>query len=86
MARYFLHLRHETDETLDPEGIEYASLADLRNAVMANVRDLISGDILRTGIIDLRYRVDAENEAGEVVFSLPFDRAVRIIPAQHHAA
>lgn len=80
MARYFLHLRDGTDELLDPEGIECADVQSLKAAVLANVRDLISGDILRAGIIDLRYRVDAEDAAGKVVFSLPFRHALSITP------
>jgi hypothetical protein len=79
VARYFLHLRDGTDETLDPEGRDYASLEALRTAVLATVRDLMAGDI-RDGLIDLRFRIDAETRRGEIVYSLPFRHAVNIIP------
>jgi hypothetical protein len=79
MARYLMHLRDGTEELLDPEGIEYASLDAMRKAVMATVRDVMSGDVLR-GILDMRFRVDAENDAGEIVYTLPFKHAVSIIP------
>lgn len=79
MARYFMHLRDGTDEMLDPEGSEYPSMDALRTAVMRAARDCMIGD-LRGGVIDLRFRIDAEDEAGEIVYSLPFRHAVSIIP------
>lgn len=79
MARYFLHLRDGTDELLDPEGREFADMEALRTAVLIAVRDLICGD-LRGGLLDLRFRVDAENESGDIVYSLPFKHGFSIIP------
>lgn len=79
MTRYFMNLRDGTEEVLDPEGIEYESLDALRKAVLFTVRDLMSADT-RTGVIDFRFRVDAEDENGSVVYSLPFKHAVSIIP------
>jgi hypothetical protein len=40
---------------------------------------MIAGDV-RDGIIDFRYRIDAEDEAGAIVYSLPFRHAFTIIP------
>lgn len=79
MARYFMQLRDGTQELLDPDGVDYASTDDLRSAVMAAARDLMSGDIAR-GVVDLRFRIDAEDEHGALVYSLPFKHAVSIIP------
>ena len=79
MARYFMHLRDGTEELLDSEGTEHASLDQMRKAVMFTVRDLIRGDVER-GVIDFRFRVDAEDADGEVIYSLPFKHAVNIIP------
>ena len=45
MARYFMHLRDGTEELLDPEGQEFASLAALRDAVLLTARDLMVGDV-----------------------------------------
>ena len=78
MARYFFHLRDGRDETLDQEGSEFSDMDAVRQAVLVGVRDLIAGDVLQ-GVIDFRFRVEAENEAGEIVYSLPFKQAVRII-------
>jgi hypothetical protein len=82
MNRYFLHLRDSTDEVLDPDGSEFEDMEAVRNAVMVNARDLIAGDV-RNGLVDFRYRIDAENEAGQVVYSLPFKHAVNIVPEIH---
>jgi hypothetical protein len=82
MTRYFLHLRDSTDEVLDPDGSEFEHMEAVRNAVMVNARDLIAGDV-RNGLVDFRYRIDAENEAGQVVYSLPFKHAVNIVPEIH---
>lgn len=79
MARYFLHLRDGADELLDPEGIECDTLDMLRKMVLSNVRDLMAGDI-HTGVLDFRFRIDAEDEDGAIVYSLPFQHAVNIIP------
>ena len=81
MALYFLHLRDGSDEILDPEGKELPSLDALRGWALNSARDVISGDVKR-GIVDFRFRVDAENEQGEIVYSLPFENAVSIIPGE----
>ena len=79
MARYYLHLRDGSDELLDEEGVEYQSLDLLRAAVMRSARDLLSGDI-KGGVIDLRFRIDAQDEQGIIVYSLPFKHAFSLIP------
>jgi hypothetical protein len=79
MARYFMHLRDGTEELLDPEGKEFPSLGALRDAVLLTARDLLMGDV-RNGIMDLRFRIDAEDEGGRIVHTMPFKHAVNIIP------
>lgn len=79
MSRYFMHLRDGTDELLDPDGRDYPDLESLRAAVVFSARDLITGDV-RNGVVDLRYRIDAEDEQGNLVYTLPFKHAVNIIP------
>lgn len=79
MARYYLHLRDGTDQILDAEGQEFPAIAAVRKAVLAGARDVMGNDIKSGGVMDLRYWIDVENEAGEVVYSLPFEHAVTII-------
>ena len=79
MPRYYLHLRDSVDELLDPEGLELPDLEAVRTAVLLAARDMLAGDI-RQGLIDLRYRIDAESEGGALVYSLPLRGAFTIIP------
>ena len=79
MARYYMQLRDGTEQMLDPEGIEYADMDELRKKVLIAVRDLISGDV-KGGLIDLRFRIDAEDREGVIVYTLGFAEAVRIVP------
>jgi hypothetical protein len=75
-----MNLRDGTEELLDPEGIEYETLDALRKAVLVAARDLMCGDLV-AGVLDFRFRIDAEDKDGVVVYSLPFQHAVNIIPA-----
>lgn len=79
MARYFMHLRDGTEQILDPEGLEFATMEAVRKAVLVSARDLMTGDV-REGVIDFRFRIDVENESGEIVYTLPFKHAINIIP------
>jgi hypothetical protein len=79
VARYYMQLRDGTEQMLDPEGLEYADLDELRKKVLISVRDLLSEDI-KGGVIDLRFRVDAEDRDGLIVYTLGFAEAVNIIP------
>ena len=74
-----MHLRNGSDQLLDAEGSEFEDLAALRGSVMANARGLMAGDV-RDGLLDLRFRIDAEDESGEIVYSLPFAQAVNVVP------
>jgi hypothetical protein len=79
VAKYFMHLRNSTDELLDPEGVDLKDLEAVRQNVMAAARDILASD-LRNGVVDLRFRIDAENDLGAVVYTLPFTHAFSIIP------
>ncbi|WP_426266479.1 DUF6894 family protein [Sphingomonas sp. LHG3443-2] len=79
MPRYFLHLRDATDELLDGEGIVLAGLSELREHMLRNARDVIAGDV-QEGVLRLSTRIEAEDESGTVVLSLPFTEAVTIEP------
>lgn len=81
MARYYMHLRDGTEQLLDLEGSEFATLDLLRRAVLLTTRDLLKGDV-DLGVMDFRFRIDAEDADGTVVYTLPFKHAVNIIPEQ----
>ena len=78
MARYFMQLRGGAEDVLDPDGSEFATLAALREAVLFTARDLIASDV-RLGLMDLRLRIDAEDEDGVIVHTLRLKHAVNIV-------
>ena len=79
MPRYYMQLRDGTEQMLDPEGLEYADLDALKKAGLVAARDLMSQD-MKSGFIDFRFRIDAEDRDGVIVYSLGFEQAVNIIP------
>ena len=78
MPRYFLHLRDGSDEMLDPEGSEMPEHA-IAGAALAAARDCLAADV-KKGRLDLRYRIDVEDNEGRLVHSLAFADAIEIIP------
>jgi hypothetical protein len=79
VPRYYMQLRDGTDQLLDPDGIERADLDALRKDVLMAVRAMISEEV-KGGVIDLRFRIDAEDREGVIVYTLAFAEALKIIP------
>ena len=79
MPRYYMQLRDGSDHLLDPDGIEYADIDELKKKVLIAVRELMSEDI-KGGVVDLRFRIDAEDRDGVIVYTMGFAQAVNIIP------
>ncbi len=79
MRRYFLHLRHPSGDATDCEGVVMSEASVGRAALLA-ARDCMAAD-LHSGHIDLTYRIDVQNEKDEIIHTLHFADAVRIIPA-----
>ena len=71
MAQYYLQLRDGSDQLLDPDGLEYADLDELKRKVLIAAREMLSEDI-KGGVIDLRFRIDAEDHDGTIVYTLGF--------------
>ncbi len=78
MPRYFFHLRDGEDILLDPEGRELNHPGALEQMALNEARSIISDDV-RSGRITLIQRIDVENEAGQLIHSLRFVDAVRIV-------
>ena len=79
MPRYFLHLRDNIDEVLDPEGMILPEEA-IAGAALFAARDCISADV-KSGRIDLHYRIDVHAEDGQIVHTISFSDAIEIISA-----
>lgn len=78
MPKFFFHLRDSTDEVLDPDGVQMP-LEAVAGAALLQARDCMSADV-RKGTLDLHYRIDVHDEAGEVVHSLRFEDALEVLP------
>ena len=78
MARYFFHLRDGHDQLLDPDGIELPDHRAIEATALKSARDTLSQE-LRAGRLDLRYRIDAEDERGSVVHSIELADAFETI-------
>ena len=78
MARYYFHLRDGVDVLLDEEGRELTDEAAIGPAALIEVRSIISDDA-RGGQIRLDQRIDIENSARVIVYSLAFKDAVEIV-------
>ena len=79
MPRFFLHLRDEGSELLDEDGVTCRDMDVLHKAVLENARDTLAHGVKDAGVLDLRYRIDAEDDAGSLVYSLPFRQAVEVL-------
>jgi hypothetical protein len=79
MHLYFMHLRDSTDELLDPDGLLLPDDA-VAGAALTAARDCMAHD-LRSGRLDLRYRIEVEDEAGEIVHTLHFAEAFEMVTA-----
>jgi hypothetical protein len=78
MPKYFFHLRDSIDEVLDPDGVEMPAEA-VAGVALLQARDCMAADV-KSGRLDLHYRIDVHDEAGEIVYSLPFEKALVVVP------
>jgi hypothetical protein len=79
MPRYFLHLRKPSNDLLDTEGTSMPEDA-VTSAALAAARDCMAHDV-RAGRLDLKCRIEVQDEAGKVVHTLPFAEAVSLSAA-----
>ena len=79
MPRYFMHLVDGTDVLLDPDGVEISEEKVTAKALTC-ARDCMAHDV-RDGKLDLRYRIDVHDQGDNVVHSLPFTEAVKLLTA-----
>jgi hypothetical protein len=78
MARFYLHLHNDVNVT-DPEGRDFPDLNAARRWTRDQARLLVGQVAKDEGRIVLHHRIDIENEDGEVLDSIPFADAVKIV-------
>lgn len=76
MPRFFFHVCDDV-AVRDDEGLELRDAAAARLEAVAGIRGLICDEV-KKGRLNLRHRVDVEDEAGRPVLSIAFEDAVRI--------
>jgi hypothetical protein len=79
MPLFFMHLRAPSHDLMDPDGAVMSEGA-VAVAALTAARDCMAHDI-RSGRLELAYRIEVHDEAGEVVHTLQFADAVNITPA-----
>jgi hypothetical protein len=84
LPRYYLHVRDGVDQMLDPDGSDFPDLDAAISSALAGARELLAAD-MKSGVLDLRYRMDIENGDGEILHTLSFADAFTCIPAEAHS-
>jgi hypothetical protein len=75
MTRFYLHLHDGTGVLPDVEGVEAANLNKAALLAIASIRSLLSDDV-RSGMIDLRGRIEIADADQMVLQVVPFREAV----------
>lgn len=78
MVRYYFHLRDGVERLLDPQGADVDDPAQLARMALKEARAVVAQEALE-GEINLQQRIEIEDEGGNLVHSLSFADAVRIV-------
>lgn len=81
MVRYYFHLRDGVERLLDPQGADVDDPAQLARMALKEARAVVAQEALE-GEINLQQRIEIEDEGGNLVHSLSFADAVRIVSDQ----
>lgn len=83
--RYFLQIRGGLTELTDLDGADFPDQETMMRAVVLSARELM-GMALSSGVLDLRGRIDVEDETGHLCHSLAFCDAAHILATPAAAA
>lgn len=78
MPLFFFHLRDGVDQVIDPDGMNLP-FEKIESVALLQARDCMAGDV-KSGCLDLTYRIDVQDADGGIVFTLAFADAVTIKP------
>ena len=81
MVRYYFHLHDGVERLLDPQGADVDDPAQLARMALKEARAVVAQEALE-GEINLRQRIEIEDEGGNLIHSLSFADAVRIVSDQ----
>jgi hypothetical protein len=75
MPRYFFNIVDHDRTHVDPQGVELASLDEVRHEAIVSAREMMSEAVLRGGAANGRQFV-VTDESGAVVAEIPFKDAI----------
>lgn len=78
MSRYFLNMTNAHGPLVDNEGISARDLTHAREQALANMLGVLSHEQL-SGTLDLRGKLEITDDQRQVLETIPFSDAVRVI-------
>lgn len=79
MPRYFFSVCNSDGVLPDEEGQEFADLAEAKAEALRAIRSLVSDECKSAGRVDLRARLNATDESGDMIFVVPFSEAIEVL-------
>lgn len=77
MPQFFFHVVDSAGTASDEDGLDLEDLSVAREVAVKGARDILSAEV-KSGKIDLDWRIDIADENGAVVLILPFSDAVLV--------
>jgi hypothetical protein len=77
MARYHFHLHECGTVITDDEGLDKPDLESVRFEALMSAGEIMSNEV-KKGKLCLSCHIEVEDEAGQVVLTLPFKEAVQV--------
>ena len=77
MRQFFFHLVDGNDRLLDDEGSWLPDVGAVVAKALQEARCMIAADIMASGVLETRYRIDVEDSDGSVIHRLAFADAVQ---------
>lgn len=77
MPRFFFNIYNDM-VAIDEEGVELPDLEAARAEAIRGARSLISDAVVTQGRLNLKHRIEVEDEERRPVFMLPFGSAIEL--------
>lgn len=81
MPIFFFHFRNGAEYVHDEEGLELADVSAALNRGVANLRDVLAGDVL-SGVLDTDASIEIADESRNHFATIRFDDVLWLKPAQ----
>jgi hypothetical protein len=78
VPRYFFHV-YDDVVALDDEGLELENVTIARDSAVSAARALAAAQIMEQGKVNIRHRIDVEDEERRPVLTLPFSAAFGVV-------